>query len=250
MKLDKRRAVVTGAARGIGRAIARCFLDEGASVALLDRDALALQPAARSLGGDSARALSVSCDVSDEASVERAVARVLDWAPRLDILVNGAGINEEPAPVTATTTGQWNDTLDTNLRGAFLLCRALIPHMNDGAAVVHVGSILGLVGVEGCAAYSASKGGLLALTRAMARDHAPGVRVNCVCPGAIDTAMFEAYVARTDDPAGERARIDASIPLGRIGTVDDVARAVLFLASDDAGWITGQTLVVDGGDSA
>jgi len=250
MKLDRKHAVVTGAARGIGEAIARCFVEEGASVAWLDRDETMLRSAIRSLGSESARAVAVPCDVSDVMSVEQATTRVLDWAPRIDVLVNCAGINEDPAPVTATTTQQWDAALDTNLRGAFLLCRALIPRMNDGAAIVHVASILGLVGVEACAAYSASKGGLLALTRAMARDHAPRIRVNCVCPGAIDTAMFEVYVARTEDPQAERERIEASIPLGRIGTVTDVARAVLFLASDDSAWITGQALVVDGGDTA
>jgi NAD(P)-dependent dehydrogenase (short-subunit alcohol dehydrogenase family) len=250
MKLDQKHAVVTGAARGIGEAIARCFLEEGAKVALLDRDEATLRSALSSLAGGGATAIGVPCDVADEASVDQAMTRVLEWAPRIDILVNCAGINNLPAPVTATTTEHWDAALDTNLRGAFLLCRTLVPRMKDGAAIVHVASILGLTGVESCSAYSASKGGLIALTRAMARDHAPRIRVNCVCPGAIDTAMFEAYVARSEDPVAERARIEASIPLGRIGTVTDVARAVLFLASNDSAWITGQAVVVDGGDTA
>lgn len=236
-------AVVTGAGGGIGAAVARRFAREGVRVWMLDRDGDALAAAAEPIRGDP-----LPCDVSDEGSVAEAVSTVLARGVAPHVLVNVAGINTRPGSVVTTAPDAWDAVIATNLRGTYLVSRALVPHLADGGAVVNVGSILALTGVRDQAAYTASKGAIVALTRAMAKDHAPRLRVNCVCPGAIATDMFEAYLGRTPDPDAERARIVAGIPLGRIGTPEDVADAVWFLAN--ANWITGQSLVVDGGDTA
>lgn len=245
MNLDGRTALVTGGGHGIGRAIVRRLAGQGARVHVLERDAAALDRLSRELP----YAVGHACDVADERAVSEACSRIGSSGP-LHILVNNAGINPSPGPLTETPPSQWDAVLETNLRGLFLVSRAALPLMTAGGSVVNIASILALTGVRACAAYTASKGAIEALTRAMAKDHAPSIRVNCVCPGAVETEMFETYLARTDDPEAERRRIAAGIPLGRLGRPEDVASAVAFLCSDDAAWITGVTLVVDGGDSA
>lgn len=245
-RFRRRTAVVTGAGRGIGLAVATRLASEGAAVHALDLDVSGLadlensSPEVGSLRSD-------RCDCTDGLDVERALARIVG---PIHVLVNCAGINPDPASVTQTDPDAWNAVLDGNLGSVYRISRAVIPRMTDGGAIVHIASILGLSGVPSCSAYTASKAAIVGLTRSMARDHAPSIRVNCVCPGAIDTDMFEEYVGRVSDPVAERSRIVEDIPLGRLGTPDDVAAAVAFLASDDARWITGTTLVVDGGDLA
>lgn len=239
-------AVVTGAGRGIGRAVADRLARDGALVLALDLDVSRLETADPP-GAGPGTILPHRCDCTDADQIARALDSV---DGPVHVLVNCAGVNADPAPVDATTTESWNGVLDANLGSVFLVSRAVLPRMTDGGSMVHVASILGLAGVRSCAAYTASKAAIVGLTRAMARDHAPSIRVNCVCPGAIDTDMFEEYVRRTADPAAERQRIESEIPLGRLGQPEDVAGAVAFLASDEAAWITGSVLVVDGGDSA
>ncbi|MBW1881575.1 MAG: glucose 1-dehydrogenase [Deltaproteobacteria bacterium] len=249
MRLADRVAVVTGAARGIGAAIAQRFAREGAFVHLLDNDVAPLEVLARDLSVEGLAAVGTPCDVSDEASVRAAVAAVLARHPHPHILVNNAGVNTHPASVTETPPEHWDQVLSTNLRGTYLVTRALVPHLTDGASVVHVASVLALEGAKAAAAYSASKGGLLALMRSMVADCSPRVRVNCLCPGPVQTEMFEAYLARVEDPEAERRRVVDALPLQRVGTVEDIANAALFLASEESSWITGHALVIDGGDS-
>ncbi|KPK62110.1 MAG: hypothetical protein AMS21_08120 [Gemmatimonas sp. SG8_38_2] len=248
MKLKEKSAVVTGAAHGIGRAIALRFVEEGATVYALDRDERALAELS-GVASSAGRITAVVCDCADEGSVSAAAARIPDGGA-VDVLVNNAGINPSPRSLTETEPADWDDIIEGNLRSVYLVSHALIPRMARGGSVVNLGSILGLTGVKSCSAYTASKGAIIALTRSMARDYAPDLRVNCICPGAIETEMFETYLARSADPEAERRRIASAIPLGRLGTPEDIAQAALYLASAESSFITGTILAVDGGDSS
>lgn len=242
MRLQGKVAVVTGAARGIGAAIAERFAAEGAFVHLVDRD-----PAVAARAGPG---MAHVCDLSDEAAVERLAVAVRSRHPQVDILVGNAGINRDPAPLVRTPPAAWDAVMATNLRGTYLLCRAFVPRLRDGGSVVLVASILASTGVASCSAYAASKAGVLAIVRSLVADESPRIRANAICPGAVQTAMLDGYLERKEDPEAERARVVADIPLARLGTPEDIAAAALFLASDEAAWITGHALVVDGGDSA
>jgi len=247
MRLKGKVAIVTGGARGIGWAVAQRFEKEGAHVFVLDRD-IPLQAKSWVDKSDSNLEL-FTADVTDPKGVKQVVNQIHTHRQTIDILVNCAGINPDPAPVIDTTLNQWQTIMETNLTGVFVVSSAFLPYMNKGGSIVHIASILGLTGVKSCSAYSATKGGIISLTRAMARDHAPQLRVNCICPGAIETQMFEDYLNRTLDAINERDRVLNSIPMGRVGLPEDVANAALFLASDESGWVTGTVLTVDGGDS-
>lgn len=238
--LTGKAAIVTGAARGIGAAIATRFAAEGARVAAFD-----LNPPEPLNGGLSARV-----DVADETSVERSVGEAVAAFGRLDIVVNCAAADGIRGPVTEMTLADWNRALAVNLTGAFLLSRAAIPHMErtEGGSIIHVASQLGSVAVPGNPVYCASKGGLIQLTRAMALDHAEaGIRVNALSPGAVLTERLIGVYGSED---AVRDALTAKYPLGRIGMPDDLAGAAVFLASDDARFMTGADLVVDGGYSA
>lgn len=244
MRLKDKLALVTGGAAGIGLAIARRFAEEGAKVYVLDLQT----PSHPEPDAPLTPIRFMACDVADEASIRQALDAILPHGP-IDILVNNAAINPAPASITRTAPEAWQHILHNNLDSVYLVSRAAIPRMTSGGAIVNISSILGLSGAKDCAAYAASKGAILALTRSMAMDHAPAIRVNCICPGPVETAMFEEYLERCGDPAAERERITRALPLKRLGKPRDVANAALFLASDEAAWITGATFVVDGGDS-
>jgi 3-oxoacyl-[acyl-carrier protein] reductase len=240
MDLTGRVALVTGGSRGIGRAIAESLHGAGARVAVLGRDAERAQVAATALGE---RALAVTADVASADQVAQAVAAVEQGLGPIDILVNNAGLTRDG--LLARMTGDdWDAVLDANLKGAFLLTKAVTRGMmkRRWGRVINITSVVGLMGNAGQANYAASKAGLIGLTKAVAREFASrNVLVNAVAPGFIDTDMTRAL---TDQ---QREVLLAQIPLGRLGQAADVARAVLFLASDHADYITGQVLVVDGG---
>lgn len=240
-----RIAVITGAAMGIGAATCRAMAARGATVVGVDRDGEALQR----LCAELPRSLALVGDVGDEDTVAAHARRVADEVGTADVLVTCAGWSTGKG-VVDSTLAEWNAVLATNLTGTFLWCRALLPGMvaRGSGAVVLVGSQLAFAGGRSNAPYLASKGAIASLARSMALDHAAdGVRVNAVIPGAIDTPLLARAFARSADPAAARARSEARHPLGRLGRAEEVARAVLFLAGDDASFTTGSCLMVDGG---
>ncbi len=242
-----RVAAVTGGAAGIGRGIVEEFVRNGYAAVIADRDAergAALQSLLREQG---ARASFVQTDVRREADIQALMAHVAETYGRLDVLCNNAGV-EWYRRADQYTIEEWTAIIDTNLRGAFLCTKYAYPLLRQQrGAVVNIASVQGFANEPHIAAYAASKAGILALTRGMALDFSgDGVRVNAVCPGAIETAMLEKSLGPSDRTEAIEA-IGRVIPLGRVGQPRDIARAVYFLASDDASYITGAALVVDGG---
>ncbi|SHN12704.1 SDR family NAD(P)-dependent oxidoreductase [Cryptosporangium aurantiacum] len=232
------KALVTGGASGIGLAITNAFAAEGASVAVLDR-------AAEGPPGT----LYVQADVTDDTAVRAAVATAVDALGGLDILVNNAGIGAQ-GPVEHSTDDDWHHVLDVNLIGTARVSRAAWPHLraSGNAAIINTSSIAAIAGLPQRAIYSASKGAISALTRAMAADGMPDrIRVNAVNPGTADTPWIGRLLNTAADPAAERAALEARQPHGRLVTADEIAHAVVYLASPRAGSTTGTELAVDGG---
>jgi len=240
-------ALITGGNRGIGLATARLFAAEGASVAIVARNPQAGAQAALEL-----EALFIPADVRRPEDCQRAAAETLQAFRRLDFLINAAGIIFRNRTVEQTSEEEWDLTLDTNVKGAFLMCKYALPALRESKGnIVNVSSYTGLVGFAGAAAYAASKAALVNLTRTMALDHAKeGIRVNCVCPGSVETDMIhEAWAQFGDFEAARRLWISKH-PIGRIAQPEEIARTILFLASEDASFVTGAALAVDGGITA
>jgi 2-keto-3-deoxy-L-fuconate dehydrogenase len=232
-------AVVTGAASGIGLAAALELARRGATVAAVDRD----------VAGVPAPLRPYECDVTDAAGVAGTVERIAGDLGGIDVLVNNAGIGAQ-GTVADNDDQEWLRVLDVNVVGIARMSAAALPHLrrSSAAAVVNTASIAALVGLPRRAAYSASKGAVLALTRAMAADHVrEGIRVNCVSPGTADTPWVQRLLATADDPAGEMARLSARQPTGRLVSADEIASAIAYLASPRSGSVTGTSLSVDGG---
>lgn len=253
-RLQDKITLITGGNSGIGLATAILFAQEGAKVVIAARDESKAASALQQIHDIGGAADFVLLDVRDEISCENAVEAVMRQHSRIDVLFNNAGIVPYK-PITETTTEVWLDTFATNVHGVFYTCRAVIPIMiaQGGGVIVNNASDWGLVGGQNAFAYSASKGAVVQMTRSLALDYGrKNIRVNAVCPG--DTYVdrwLSKYPGLTKETREEYlAELGLSFPLGRIGHVDDVARAVLFLASEDSNYMTGQMLVIDGGNTA
>jgi NAD(P)-dependent dehydrogenase (short-subunit alcohol dehydrogenase family) len=246
-----RVVLVTGAAQGIGAAVARRALADGALVAMLDVDGPGVLAAAEELACPD-RCLPVVADVSSEAGVVRAVAAVRDRFGPVDVLVNNAGVNAGHDAATMTET-EWDQLFAVDLKGAWLCCKHVLPDMRARrhGSVVNIASVHARVTSAGTFPYAAAKSGLVGLTRSLALDVAPeGIRVNAVCPGWTRTRLVEEYYALAPDPQAAERAVLAAHPLGRIGTPQEIADVVCFVASDEASFVTGTEIYVDGGLSA
>ncbi len=249
--LQGKVALVTGAANGIGRGIALRFGQEGADVGVLDISEAAATRVATEIQMHGGRAVGLGADVSNAAQVKRAVELLAQAFHSPNVLVHNAGVMPEGA-IDRTSEQDWDRAFDINVKGAYLTCREVIPRMraNGGGAIVLMASITGVNGFPGLAAYSATKGALISLARAMAIDHAAeGIRVNAISPGTIDSPMLHEFVAAQSDPQRTRRAFDEVQPRGRVGTIDEVVNVVTFLVSDQAGYVSGSNVKVDGGMS-
>ncbi|HEV8702585.1 MAG TPA: glucose 1-dehydrogenase [Candidatus Polarisedimenticolia bacterium] len=247
--LRGKAALVTGGASGIGRATATLFAAEGAAVAVFDRDEAAGRDVVRAVTQSGGRAHLVAGDVTRDADCRRSVDETLRAFGRLDILFNNAGIIRRAA-ITGTSEEDWDRTMAVNVKSIFLLSRCAIPEMEKagGGVIINTASNWGLVGGPRAAAYCASKGAVVLLTKAMAIDHGPrNIRVNCICPGDTDTAMLRGEARQLGEPVETFLAQSADCPLGRVAQPDDIARAALYLASDASSFVTGAPLIVDGG---
>jgi len=245
MRLAGKVAIVTGGGSGIGRGIAEAFAREGANVAIAGRDIKKLDAVAREIG---TACIAQKADISNTQDVQELVGATLEKFGSLHILVNNAGVLL-PGTAESHTEEEWNQTFAVNVRGMWLLSRAVLPHMRatGSGSIINIASVLSFVAARNRVAYSASKGAVLAMTRAMALDHAPEkIRVNCICPGIVDTEMVARF---SMDENARRQRI-AMHPMGRFGQPEDIAAAAVFLASNESSWITGAAFPVDGGYTA
>jgi len=244
MRLEKKMAIVTGGGSGIGKAIAVAYAREGASVVIAGRDSKKLAQAAEEIG---AGCLAVTADVSKSADVQKLVSTALEKFKRINVLVNNAAVLL-PGTAESLSEQDFDQTFNINVRGLWLLSRAVLPHMraSGSGSIINIGSVLSLLGARNRVAYSASKGAVVAMTRAMALDHAAeNIRVNCICPGIVETELVAKFNL---DENARRQRV-AMHPMGRFGQPEDVASAAVFLASDESGWTTGSAITVDGGYS-
>ena len=251
MLLEHKVALVTGGAQGIGRGIVLRFAREDAAVGVLDvrmEQAECVAGEVRQAGG---RASALQADVSNAVQVRQAIGRLIETLGAPNILVHNAGIMPE-GTIDRTSERDWDCVFAVNVKGAYLTCREIVPLMRNagGGAIILMASITGVNGLPGLAAYSATKGALISLARAMAIDHsAEGIRVNAVSPGTIDSPMLHEFVAAQPDPLRTRRAFDEMQPRGRVGTIEEVASVVAFLASDQAGYVSGSNVKVDGGMS-
>lgn len=251
-RLQGRVALITGGAQGIGRATALLFAREGAKVALLDKDAAAVEALAKEIGAGGGSALAVKCDISKQDEVKAAVGRATHAFGALHILVNNAGVTLT-RPFIDTASEEIDFLVGVNLKGTIFASQAVIPHMIEagGGAIVHDASNAGLVGRPWQSVYGATKAGIISLTKSMALSLAKDrIRVNCICPGSIDTPMLRGALASSGNFDENWRKTEMVIPMGKIGAPEDIANATLFLASDEAGYITGAALPVDGGRTA
>ena len=250
MDFKDKRVLVTGGSRGIGFGIAKAFINAGARVAVNGRTKQSVSAAFEKLG-DGERLVAAPGDIGTVPGCESVVRTAIDAFGGLDILVNSAGIGAG-RPIADSDEKMWDDHVDVNLKGTFFCCRAALPELRkSNGNIVNIASDAGLMGVPGITVYCASKGGVVNMTRAMALEVAPDVRVNCVCPGYVDTDMIRRdHIDKKDDPAAAEQRMIDYAPMKRITTPVEISQGVLYLASFEARFVTGVALPIDGGASA
>lgn len=246
MRIEGKRALVTGAGSGIGKGVSERFVQEGATIVAAD---IRLEPAQATADELGDRATAMQMDVSNRQSVEAGIAKAIETLGGIDVLVNVAGVTIVGA-VHELAEEDWDKEIDTNLKSIYLMSKAVWPSMVEqgGGSIISIASDAAFRALPDDAAYCASKAGVVMLTKCMALDGAKAnIRANCVCPGFIGTPMLEGYFEDQPDPDAARAGAVAVTPLGRMGTPHDIASGVLYLASDDAAWVSGTPLIVDGG---
>ena len=252
MRLEGKVALITGGTSGIGAATAMRFVEEGASVAVTGRNVERGEQVVQDIVTSGGKALFIQADVCVASECRAAVDQTLEHFGKIDVLFNNAGVFH-PKTIPDCTEEEWDETIDSSLKGAFLMSKYVIPGMVEqgGGSIIHTSSGWGILGGDKAAAYCAAKGGLIVMAKAMAIDHGPdGIRVNCVCPGDVLTPMLHDDAKKRGMSWDDYAAGAGERPLGRIGTVKEIADAVLFLASDESSFVTGESLVVDGGGVA
>ncbi len=248
MSFEGKRVLVTGGSRGIGRATAQAFREAGAQVAVNGRTAESTADGIAAMGDDGL--IAAPGDIGTVAGCEAVVGVALEAFGGLDVLVNSAGVAKARS-IETCDEAFWDEVMDINLKGTFFCIRAAAAALREShGSIVNVSSTSGLSGDANLSTYCASKGGVIMLTKALSAEFAPEVRINCVCPGWVDTDMAKVYINRSDDPAAARAEIDADSPMGRIARPDEIAASILYLASKAAGIVTGVVLPIDGGSMA
>lgn len=249
MRMEGKIALITGGGTGIGRATALAFAREGAKVTLMGRRLEPLVITAREIGGS---ALVVTGDLSSGPDIDDAIRSTVARFGGLNVLVNNGAVLHA-GTAESQTEQEWDETFNINVKGLWMLSRAVLPHMRKagGGSIVNLSSVLGLVGARNRAAYAASKGAVTLLTKSMALDHAhENIRVNCICPGIVDTDLVAGFVKNSPHPEQARKERIALHPIGRFGTPDDIAACAVFLAGDESKWVTGAAIPVDGGFTA
>ncbi|WP_336644929.1 SDR family NAD(P)-dependent oxidoreductase [Microbacterium sp. USHLN186] len=252
MRLENKKAIVTGGAGGIGRATSLAFADDGASVAVVDLNAEAAEAVAEEIRAAGGTAVAIAADVSNEDDIVRVVETANESLGGIDIVFNNAGIIRRTTAVE-TTVEEWDRVFGVNVRAIFLMCKHVVPIMkaNGGGSIVNTGSGWGLKGGGQAISYCASKGAVVNMTRALAIDHGPdGIRVNSVNPGDVDTGMLRDEARQLGQDQNGFLAEAAERPLNRMGQPSEIAAAVVWLASDEASYVTGSALVVDGGGIA
>jgi NAD(P)-dependent dehydrogenase (short-subunit alcohol dehydrogenase family) len=252
MRLEGKVALITGGTSGIGSATAIRFAQEGASVAITGRNPERGEQVIQDIVANGGEALFIRSDVRKAEDCRQAVDQTLERFGKIDVLFNNAGVFH-PKSIPDCSEEEWDETIDSSLKGAFLMSKFALPSMIEqgSGSIIHTSSGWGILGGDKAAAYCAAKGGLIVMAKAMAIDHGPqGIRVNCVCPGDVLTPMLPDDAEKRGMSWDDYAVGAADRPLGRMGTVEDIANAVLFLASDESSFVTGDALVVDGGGVA
>lgn len=252
MKLSGKTALITGAGSGIGRATAMLFGREGGKVVVADVSSEKGNETVQMLKENGDQGMFLKVDVTKASEIENMVKAVIDRYKRIDILVNNAGFYDRGTVVT-TTQEQWDRVIEINLKGVFLCSKMVVPEMKKkgGGVIINVASESGIVGERNSVAYNASKGAVVLLTKCMALDHVEdNIRVNCVCPGTTFTPLVEKALKEEDDPDEALEQLQTIRPIHRLGNPEEIAHAILYLASDESGYVIGSTLVIDGGYTA